>query len=72
MEITLAASGFEADETYRVVVTAENGRRVSAGEFIGTGDQEMTCNLNSSVLREQAAEFEVRSASGELVLTSSL
>ncbi|QGK72192.1 anti-sigma factor [Allosaccharopolyspora coralli] len=72
MEITLAASGFEADETYRVVVTSDDGRRVSAGEFIGTGDQEMTCNLNSSVLREDAAGFEVRSEAGELVLTSSL
>ncbi len=71
MEIKLTATGFETGRPYRVAVTDSGGRRVSAGEFIGTGQNEMRCNLNSSVPRAAATGFEVTDLSGTLVLASS-
>ncbi|MGQ0841887.1 anti-sigma factor family protein [Actinokineospora sp.] len=70
VEIKLTATGFETGEPYRVVVTDAAGRKVPAGEFLGTGPKEMKCNLNSSVLRGQANGFEVTDSSGALVLAS--
>ncbi|SCX55485.1 Putative zinc-finger [Klenkia marina] len=72
MEVQLHGAGFAAGEVYRAQVTEDDGRVVSAGEFIGTGPAEMVCNLNSSVLRADAASFEVLDSSGAVVLTSSL
>ncbi len=37
---------------------------------LGTGEKEMRCNLNSSVLRDEATGFEVRNAQGKVVLVS--
>ncbi len=72
VEITLVAGGFEPGAVYRVVVIDDAGRRVSAGEFIGTGDSTMTCNLNSSVLRADASGFDVLDARGQAVLRGQL
>lgn len=69
-EIKLTATGFATGQPYRVVVTDSGGRRVPAGEFVGTGQDQMTCNLNSSVLRAAATGFEVIDTSGTLVLKS--
>ncbi|CRK57505.1 possible anti-sigma factor [Alloactinosynnema sp. L-07] len=70
VEIKLTATGFETGEPYRVMVTDADGRKIPAGEFIGTGPKEMKCNLNSSVLRANANGFEVTDPSGALVLES--
>ncbi|MGQ0776320.1 MAG: anti-sigma factor family protein [Pseudonocardiales bacterium] len=72
MEVKLTATGFAPGEAYRVSVTDRAGRTVNAGEFIGTGDAEMRCNLNSSVLRADAASFQVRDPAGDVVLTAAL
>ncbi|MGH3915094.1 MAG: anti-sigma factor family protein [Pseudonocardiaceae bacterium] len=72
MEVKLTATGFVPGEAYRATVTDRAGRTVNAGEFIGTGDAEMQCNLNSSVLRADAASFQVRDPVGELVLAAML
>jgi anti-sigma factor RsiW len=71
MEIKLTATGFETGRPYQVAVTDSGGRRVAAGEFIGTGPNEMRCNLTSSVPRAAATGFEVTDLSGTLVLASS-
>jgi hypothetical protein len=68
MEVKLVATGFQPGNSYRVTVTDDQGRTVGAGEFVGTGAQEMRCNLNSSVLRTAAASFEVTDAAGQVVL----
>lgn len=70
VEVKLSASGFVRGETYRVVVLRRDGARSPAGEFIGTGSDPMVCNLNSSVLRPRAGGFEVRDATGRLVVSS--
>ncbi|MEI4272289.1 zf-HC2 domain-containing protein [Klenkia sp. LSe6-5] len=72
MEVQLHGAGFTAGEVYRAQVVEDDGRVVSAGEFLGTGPAEMVCNLNSSVLRQDAASFAVLDSSGSVVLTSSL
>lgn len=72
MEVQLHGAGFTPGEVYRAQVVEDDGRVVPAGEFLGTGDAEMVCNLNSSVLREDAASFAVLDSSGAVVLTSSL
>lgn len=70
VEVKLRATGFVAGKSYDVSVLSADGTQHSAGEFVGTGDQEMTCNLNSSVLRDEATGFEVRNAQGRVVLVS--
>ncbi len=72
VEITLDADGFEQGAEYRVVVVDDAGRRVGAGAFVGTGDRRMLCNLNSSVLRAQAAGFDVIDPGGAVVLHGDL
>jgi len=72
MEVTLTGTGFAPGEAYRVSVTDRAGRTVSAGEFLGTGGAEMRCNLNSSVLRTDAASVQVRDLTGDVVLAAVL
>ncbi|MEV8372103.1 zf-HC2 domain-containing protein [Kribbella sp. NPDC056861] len=68
MEIKLVGTGYEAGKRYHVVVLDEAGRVAPAGEFIGTGDRRMSCNLNSSVLRPDARSFEVLDDADQVVL----
>lgn len=70
VEIKLAASGLDAGETYRVAIVTDDGAERPAGEFIGTGEVEMHCNLNSSVLRTDAAGFVVVDDAGVEVISS--
>lgn len=71
IEVKLSGQGFTAGEVYRVSVTEEDGDAVPAGEFLGVGPGRLDCNLNSSVLREDAVGFEVADADGSVVLRSS-
>lgn len=71
-EVTLVASGFELGTAYRVTVTDDAGRVVSAGEFLGTGEREMVCNLNSSILRADASSFQVAAPNGQVVLDAAV
>ena len=70
VEVKLHAAGFDRGGRYRVSVLGPDGKRFPAGEFVGTGDKDMDCNLNSSVLRDRASGFEVRDADGQVVVTS--
>lgn len=72
VEITLDAGGFAPGAVYRVVVLDDGGRAVNAGEFVGTGADRMLCNLNSSVLRADAAGFDVVDPAGRVVLHGEL
>ena len=70
VEVKLQASGFEEGARYRVSVLGADGTSYSAGEFVGTGNDPMACNLNSGVLRDEAVAFEVEDAEGQVVLRS--
>jgi hypothetical protein len=71
MEVKLSGEGFTAGEVYRVSVTEADGDAALAGEFLGVGPGRLDCNLNSSVLRQNAVGFEVADADGSVVLRSS-
>lgn len=70
VEVKLTASGFDEGRRYVVTVLGTDGRRYPAGGFVGTGEREMLCNLNSTVLRASAAGFEVRDRRGRVVVSS--
>jgi anti-sigma factor RsiW len=70
VEVKLSGEGFAAGAVYRVVVRDDDGNAAPAGEFVGVGAQRLDCNLNSAVLREDAAGFEVVDDDGEVVLRS--
>jgi anti-sigma factor RsiW len=70
VEVVLVGDGFTAGEVHRVLVTESDGDQVPAGQFIGVGPTELTCRLNSSVLRDDAVGFTVLDASGQVVLVS--
>jgi anti-sigma factor RsiW len=72
MEVRLTGEGFSEGGVHRVLVTDEDGNEVSAGAFLGVGADELECNLNASVLREDAAGFTVLDETGEVVLVSEL
>lgn len=72
MEVKLVATGFEPGAAYRVTVTDDGGRTVGAGEFLGTGAEEMRCNLNSSILRAAAATVQVTGPDGAVVLDATV
>ncbi len=72
VEVRLSGTGFTAGEAYRVAVTEDDGRVVPAGEFLGVGPGRLDCNLNSSVLRDDATGFTVVGADGTVVLRSEL
>jgi hypothetical protein len=72
MEVRLTGEGFAAGQVHRVLVTDEEGNEVAAGEFLGVGAEELRCNLNSSVLRTDAAAFAILDESGDVVLVSDL
>lgn len=72
MEITLDASGFTVGAVYGVVVRDDAGWAVGAGEFLGIGEDSMRCNLNSSVLREDAGGLDVLDDQGNVVVRGEL
>lgn len=71
VEIQIEAEGFTEGATYRAAVIDVEGRPRPAGEFIGIGGEAMRCNLNSSVLRDDATGFEITDETGSVVVTSS-
>ena len=70
VEVKLTATGFDRGSRYRATVLGVDGRRYPAGGFVGTGTREMDCHLNSSVLRDRAAGFEIRDGDGAVVVSS--
>lgn len=72
VEIKLEAQGFRKGASYAAVVTTTDGEERPAGAFVGTGSAEMMCNLNSDVLRDDAAGFVVLDDEGRTVLTAEL
>lgn len=70
VEVVLTASGFTSGEVFQVDIVGVDGTRSTAGAFVGTGEKEMVCNLNSGVLRPDATAFEVIDDDGTVVLRS--
>lgn len=71
LEIKLHVTGLEGGERYTTTVKAA-GREYPAGEFIGVAGVEIHCNMNSSVLRDDATGFTVWDSDGRPVLRAQL
>jgi hypothetical protein len=71
-EIRIVVSGMRDGQTYRVTLVSEDGERVNAGTFIGTGDKPLRGTFNAALLRKEAAKLEVRTTGGELVFFANL
>jgi Putative zinc-finger len=69
-EIRLVASGLRKGQTHRVTLVSEDGERVDAGTFRGTGDKPLSGTFNAALLRKDAARLEVRTPDGELVFVA--
>ncbi|GAB7192538.1 hypothetical protein NUM3379_32470 [Kineococcus sp. NUM-3379] len=68
VEVTLVATGFEQGGAYRGVVRARDGRTLPAGEFLGTGDKRIVCNMQAALLRADAVGFAVVDSTGTPVV----
>lgn len=71
-EIKLEVTGLEPGGTYRVTFIRDDGTRVSAGTFIGTGPNTVRCILNAALLRENATALVVTDEVGSPVLESDI
>lgn len=69
LEVKLTAVGLDAGENFEAFVVAEDGSTVPAGTFVGVGENTMNCNLQSFVLLDQAASFEIRDDQDQLVMS---
>ena len=72
VEARFTGSGFVDGRVYRAAFRARDGRMVPAGEFLGTGDRTLTCNMQSALLRADATRFVVVDDAGTEVLTATL
>ena len=71
VEIKLNVAGLEDGATYTTTVRAGD-REYPAGEFIGVAGVEIHCNMNSSVVRDDATGFTVWDSDGQPVLRADL
>ena len=72
LELRIAASGFEQGAAYQAAFRSDTGEMTPAGEFLGTGANPMTCNLQSAILRDDVTSVVITDAAGRVVLTSDL
>ena len=72
VELRFTGDGFTAGETFKASFRTEEGGLVPAGEFLGVGEAEMTCFLQSATMREDVTQVLVTDESGDTVLSSNL
>lgn len=71
-ELKLQASGLTAGASYTVTFVRDDGSRVGAGTFLGTGSQPLNCSVNAALPVDAAAEVIVTDAAGALVIDADL
>lgn len=69
-EVKLQTTGLDDGATYQAVVLGAGDVSFPAGTFTGTGPNTIDCNLQASVLREDARGFQVLDADGDVVISS--
>lgn len=67
VELRITAAGFAEGEVFRAAFRGPDGELEPAGEFLGTGEQEMVCFLQSALLREDATAVVLTDSSGKRV-----
>ena len=71
-ELRFEGAGFEEGAVYRAAFRDDAGRLSPAGRFLGTGEDGMTCQLQSALLRADVTAVVVRDEAGRTVLSSAL
>lgn len=71
-EVVMEVSGLEDGEVYTVSVVRGDGSEVEGGTFIGVGANEIDCEMNAAVLRQDARAVLVTDSEGRQVLRSEL
>lgn len=71
-ELKLEATGLAVGQSYAVTFVAEDGGRVSAGSFLGTGTRPVRCSVNAAIAVDDARRVEVTDARGVLVMDADL
>ena len=72
VELRFAAVGLQSAATYRAAFRTGDGSMRPAGEFIGVGSKQLTCNMQSSLLRPEVTSFVVLDDAGQTVLVADL
>ncbi len=73
VELRMSGRGFDKGVVFQAAFrSSETGDLETAGAFIGTGRNQMTCNLQSALMRAQATEVVITNASGRVVLDAPL
>ncbi|MFP5369831.1 MAG: anti-sigma factor, partial [Actinomycetes bacterium] len=72
VEARFVGAGFEQGRVYRAAFRSTDGRLLPAGEFLGTGAEELKCNMQSALLRSDTTGFVVTDEDGRLVLEADL
>lgn len=71
-ELKLAATGLAAGQSYAVTFVRDDGSRVSAGSFLGTGADPVRCSVNAALPVDEARQLLVTDARGALVMDADL
>lgn len=71
-ELKLEASGLTAGDSYAVTFVRDDGARVSAGSFLGTGADPVRCSVNAALPVDAARELMITDPSGALVMDARL
>ena len=72
VEARFEGTGFAAGQVYRAAFRSTDGRLRPAGEFLGTGDTTLKCNMQSALLRPDTTDFVVTDRNGRTVLSAEL
>lgn len=71
-ELRLEATGLGEGQSYAVTFLTDDGSRVSAGSFLGTGTRPIRCSVNAAIPLEDATRVEVTDRRGDLVMDADL
>ena len=72
VEARFKAAGFDDGQVYRAAFLAQDGSLQPAGEFLGTGEKALVCNMQAALLRQDTVSFVVQDAAGRVVLSGDL
>jgi len=71
-ELKLEASGLTDGASYTVTFVRDNGSRVGAGSFLGTGAKPVRCSVNAALPLDAASELVITAADGTVVMNADL
>jgi anti-sigma-K factor RskA len=71
-ELKLEATGLTEGASYTVLFVGDDGARVGAGSFLGTGAKPVVCSVNAAIALDAASELRVTDETGALVLDADL